>query len=114
MTEYYVYKQCVNEFSSLTVRPVFAFSGKGCVSRRGVRRRGNLKPAEWRTQVNNLLRLYEFLAVKGGLQAPAVPRARLGRLRQLYKRSGTRSMNYGREQEMMEVVSVGVAAVREA
>ena len=79
-----------------------------------MRRSGALKPVEWRSQVNGLLRLYEYLAVKGGLQTPMVPRARLSRLRQLYKRSGTRAMNYGREQEMMELASVGVAGACEA
>ena len=79
-----------------------------------MRRSGALKPVEWRSQVNGLLRLYEYLAVKGGLQTPTGPRARLSRLRQLYKRSGTRAMNYGREQEMMELASVGVAGGCEA
>lgn len=102
-----MYKQCVNEFSSLTVRPLFAFSSKLCGRRRGVTRRSSLKPAEWRSQVNALLRLYEYLLVRDGKPGRSVPRARLERLRQLYKRSGTRSLNYGREQEMMEVVSVG-------
>lgn len=101
-----MYKQCLNEFSSLTVRPLFAFSSKMCGQRRDVMRRSSLKPAEWRSQVNALLRLYEYLLVRDG-QGRSVPRARLERLRQLYKRSGTRSLNYGREQEMMEVVSVG-------
>lgn len=110
MVDYYTYKSYVNEYDHLTVRPVFSFIGKTWRRRGGVSYRGNLKPSEWRNQVNVVLQLYEYLITNGGLNASVVPRIRMSRLRQLYKRAGNRAVIYGREQEMTEIVAVGLFA----
>ena len=107
--DYYTYKSYVVRYDRLTVRPMYSFIGKTWTQTRGVSCRGNLKPSEWRNQVNVVLQLYEYLITNGGLNASVVPRIRMSRLRQLYKRASNRAIIYGREQEMMEVVAVATA-----